>query len=82
MPSFHLILQSDARRPPRRIDFEAESVDHAFQVARNRTGEIAVELWEGRRCHVRMTRSAAPLWELHRHGEGEVGARPPSCSQA
>lgn len=66
MPAYHLILQNDAAREPRRIDFDADSIDHAFQVARNRVGEIEVELWEGSVCHVRMTNGGSNLWKLHR----------------
>lgn len=78
MPSFHLILQSSGTLDARRIDFEAGSIDEAFQTARNRTGDASVELWEGNICHVRMSNSGSHLWKLHRLCEGTVDNQPSS----
>ncbi len=78
MPSFHLILQSSGTLDPRRIDFEAGSIDEAFQTARNRTGDSSVELWEGNICHVRMSNSGSHLWKLYRRCERTVGNRMPN----
>jgi hypothetical protein len=64
MRVFHLMLLDTASREPRRVDFEAESPDHAFQVARNETDGIHVELWEGGALLARMTKSAANVWKL------------------
>lgn len=64
MRRFHLILLDDASSEPRRIDFHAESPDHAFQVARNETDGTHVELWDGATLLARMTKSAANMWKL------------------
>lgn len=70
MPAYHLILRNTAEPDARRVDFEAQSVDQAFQFARNRSEEIEVELWEGTFCHVRMTNGGSHLWKLHGESEG------------
>ncbi len=64
MRAFHLILLDDEAGPPRRVDFRAEGPDHAFQVARNETDGIHVELWEGGSLLARMTKTAANVWKL------------------
>lgn len=64
MRAFHLILLDDEAGPPRRVDFRAEGPDHAFQVARNETDGIHVELWEGEALLARMTKTAANVWKL------------------
>lgn len=63
MRAYHLIIVSSAAQP-RRVDFHAESPDHAFQVARNEEDGIEVELWEGDRLLARMTKSGANIWRL------------------
>jgi len=64
MRAFHLMLLDTASSEPRRIDFEAESPDHAFQVARNETDGVHVELWEGGALLARMTKTTANVWKL------------------
>lgn len=64
MRRFHLILLDDASSEPRRVDFHAESPDHAFQVARNETDGTHVELWDGTTLLARMTKSTANMWKL------------------
>ncbi|MBO9695012.1 MAG: hypothetical protein J7499_02325 [Sphingopyxis sp.] len=64
MRVFHLMLLDDESSPPRRVDFRAEGPDHAFQVARNETDGIHVELWEGESLLARMTKTAANVWKL------------------
>lgn len=64
MPSYHLVLQSDDTPEPRRLDFQADGIDQAFQVARNRAQESGVELWEGSLCHIRMVNDGSHLWRL------------------
>lgn len=67
MRRFHLIMLDDASCEPRRIDFHAESPDHAFQVARNETEGTHVELWDGDILLARMTKSACNMWKLLPH---------------
>ncbi|MBJ7501767.1 MAG: hypothetical protein JHC57_18580 [Sphingopyxis sp.] len=64
MRAFHLMLLDDASSSPRRVDFRAEGPDHAFQIARNETDGINVELWEGESLLARMTKTAANVWKL------------------
>lgn len=64
MRPFHLIMQGVDAPEPRRVDFEAESPDHAFQVARNERGGTHVELWEGETLLARMTKGEANIWKL------------------
>jgi hypothetical protein len=63
MRAYHLLISS-AASAPRRVDFYAESPDHAFQIARNEEDGIDVELWEGDRMLARMTKSGANIWKL------------------
>ncbi|WP_447752144.1 hypothetical protein [Sphingopyxis fribergensis] len=65
MRAFHMILLADSAAAPRRVDFFAESHDHAFQVARNETNGIVVELWDDEALLARMTKSGDNLWKLH-----------------
>jgi hypothetical protein len=74
MRRFHLILLDDASCEPRRIDFHAESPDHAFQVARNETDGTHVELWDGDTLLARMTKSAANMWKLLPHRDPATAA--------
>lgn len=64
MCPFHLILFDAAKAVPRRVDFEATSPDHAFQIARNESDGVYVELWEGSALLARMTKSGANIWQL------------------
>ncbi|WP_145923551.1 hypothetical protein [Sphingopyxis macrogoltabida] len=61
---FHLILSGASVPEPRRVDFVAESPDHASQVARNEEEGIHVELWEGATLLARMTKGEADVWQL------------------
>lgn len=63
MRPFHLLIHDAEARAPRRIDFQAESPDHAFQVARNECDGIHVELWDEHTLLARMTK-AGGLWQL------------------
>ena len=79
MRAFHLIL-FDGRSPAaRRVDFEAEGPDHAFQIARNETEGIEVELWEGDTLLARLTKAGESLWKLDRcrGGKAAVADRGP-----
>lgn len=79
MRAFYLIL-SDGHSPmPRRVDFEAEGPDHAFQIARNETEGIEVELWEGETLLARLTKAGDSLWKIDRcrGGKEAVPARDP-----
>jgi hypothetical protein len=69
MRAYHLLISS-AASVSRRVDFYAESPDHAFQIARNEEVGIDVELWEGDRILARMTKSGANIWKLV--GSGSV----------
>ncbi|MHA4835662.1 hypothetical protein [Sphingopyxis sp. MSC1_008] len=71
MRAYHLLISS-AASAPRRVDFYAESPDHAFQIARNEEDGIDVELWEGERMLARMTKSGANIWKLT--GSGSASA--------
>lgn len=64
MRAFHLMLVDAGSREPRRVDFHAESPDHAFQVARNETDGVHVELWEGEMLLACMTKTTANVWKL------------------
>lgn len=64
MRAYHLLLLDQGSSAPRRVDFTAESPDHAFQVARNEKDGLHVELWEADRLLARMTKSEIQLWKL------------------
>ncbi len=64
MRPFHLLVRGRDETEPRRIDFRAESPDHAFVVARNETDGSHVELWDGSTLLARMTKSEANIWKL------------------
>ena len=64
MRPFHMILQDVAGTELRRIDFYAEGPDHAFQIARNESDGVHVELWQGATLLARMTKSGANIWKL------------------
>lgn len=74
MRAFYIIVHPREPAAPRRIDFHAESPDHAFQVARNESDGVMVELWEEGRLLAHMTKSGANIWKLH--GAPEDKARP------
>lgn len=64
MRAFHLMLFDAESSTPRRVDFHAAGPDHAFQVARNETDGVDVELWEGSILLARMTKTSANVWKL------------------
>jgi hypothetical protein len=64
MRFFHLVLQEDGAEGARRVDLTAADDFHAFQQALNERRGDGVELWEGERLLVRMTKSADNLWKL------------------
>ncbi|MFC3785059.1 hypothetical protein GGR90_003808 [Sphingopyxis italica] len=64
MRPFHMILQDAAGTRLRRVDFHAEGPDHAFQIARNESDGVHVELWQGATLLARMTKSGANIWKL------------------
>ncbi len=64
MRSFHMMMLDDQSIAPRRVEFQAESPDHAFQVARNEIDGVHVELWEGEALLARMTKTADNVWKL------------------
>ncbi len=63
---------------PRRVEFQAEGPDHAFQVARNEEDGVHVELWEGDELLARMTKSGADIWKL----ESSLSATLAACETA
>ena len=79
MRAFHLILFDGHSPVPRRVDFEAEGPDHAFQIARNETDGVEVELWEGATLLAHLTKAGESLWKLDRcrGGKAAVGDRGP-----
>lgn len=64
MRRFHMILQDAAGAELRRVDFNAEGPDHAFQIARNEGEGVRIELWQGSMLLARMTKSGANMWKL------------------
>jgi len=66
MRAFHLILRDRPSVTPRRIDFEADGPDHAFQIARNETDGVEVELWEGSELLASLTKAGDSLWKIDR----------------
>ena len=64
MRSFHLMLIGPGSSEPRRIDFQAEGPDHAFQIARNESAGVHAELWEGGTLLARMAKSTPDMWKL------------------
>ena len=69
MRAFYLIIDDAGSVQPRRIDFQAEGPDHAFQIARNETDGINVTLCEGERVLARMTKTTSNLLQLHSTSE-------------
>lgn len=65
MRPFHLLLITDDGAAPRRIDFQADDPFQAFQSALNERSRCEVELWDGERLLVRMSKTEANLWKLH-----------------
>jgi len=74
MRSFHMMMLDDQSIAPRRVEFQAESPDHAFQVARNEIDGVHVELWEGKALLARMTKTADNVWKLLPAGDDILGA--------
>lgn len=65
MRHFHLLLLTDDGEEPRRLDFQADDPYHAFQSALNERSRCEVELWDGEKLLVRMSKTEANLWKLH-----------------
>ena len=65
MRAFHIMIYAEASAVPRRVEFHAESPDHAFQIARNEQDGIQVELWEEDQRLASMTKSGSGMWKLH-----------------
>ena len=65
MRAFHIMIYAEASVEPRRVEFQAESPEHAFQIARNEQDGIQVELWEGDQRLASMTKSGCGMWKLH-----------------
>ena len=62
MRTYHLLF--DHASAPRRIAFEAESPDHALNIAEHEADGTCAELWDGDKLLARMTKAAANLWKL------------------
>jgi hypothetical protein len=65
MRPFHLLLITGDGAEPRRVDFQADDPFQAFQSALNERSRCEVELWDGERLLVRMSKTEANLWKLH-----------------
>ncbi|HET6526939.1 hypothetical protein [Sphingopyxis sp.] len=74
MRPFHMILQDAPGAELRRVDFNAEGPDHAFQIARNEGDGVHVELWQETTLLARMTKSGANIWKLLPTADLLVGA--------
>lgn len=64
MQAFHLMVGRSETSELRRVDFEAEGPDHAFQIARNESEAAHIELWEGKLLLARMSRMDSNVWKL------------------
>ena len=65
MRLFHLLLNDGDTRAPRRVEFRAADAYQAFQFALNERSSAEVELWDGAKLVVRMSKTEANLWKLH-----------------
>lgn len=65
MRVYHLVLLDGSEADPRRTEFRADDPYQAFQAALNERSSDEVELWEGDRLLVRMSKTEANLWKLH-----------------
>jgi hypothetical protein len=65
MRLFHLLLLESGEAAPRRVEFQADDPYQAFQAALNERSSSEVELWDGDRLLVRMSKTEANLWKLH-----------------
>lgn len=77
MRLYHLVLLDGSEADPRRIEFRADDPYHAFQAALNERSSGEVELWEGDRLLVRMSKTEANLWKLH--GTAPTSANAPTA---
>lgn len=64
MRPYHLLLFGSDKTAPRRAEFLSHDPYQPFQAALNERTSREVELWEGDRLLVRMTKSDANLWKL------------------
>lgn len=77
MRLYHLVLLDGSEADPRRTEFRADDPYQAFQAALNERSSGEVELWEGDRLLVRMSKTEANLWKLHGTA-AESASVPPS----
>lgn len=77
MRVYHLLLIEGGEAAPRRIEFRADDPYQAFQAALNERSSREVELWDGARLLVRMSKTEANLWKLHCTAR-ESASAPPS----
>ncbi|MBB6425347.1 hypothetical protein [Sphingopyxis sp. JAI128] len=78
MRLYHLVLLEGSEADPRRIEFRADDPYQAFQAALNERRSSEVELWDGDRLLVRMSKTEANLWKLHGTPPGDAKAPPSS----
>ncbi|NYF33668.1 hypothetical protein [Sphingopyxis sp. JAI108] len=76
MRLYHLVLLEGGEADPRRIEYRADDPYQAFQAALNERGSSEVELWEGDRLLVRMSKSETNLWKLHGTAPDHANAPP------
>jgi hypothetical protein len=77
MRLFHLVVHEAGGRL-REVDIRADDPYHAFQTALNERSSCEVELWEGDRLLVRMSKSDAQLWKLDSRAPDAVQGSPPA----
>ncbi|KTE21792.1 hypothetical protein ATE67_03815 [Sphingopyxis sp. H050] len=64
MRAFHILLDEDDGDTPIRIDFQAETPDHALIVAQGHAGGRSLQLWEGAAMVGSLDKAAPQLWRL------------------
>lgn len=74
MGLFHLLLSGASDDAPRRVELRADDPYQAFQAALNERSSCEVELWDGDRLLVRMSKTEANLWKLHGPAPGAANA--------
>ncbi|MGN6595251.1 hypothetical protein [Sphingopyxis terrae] len=81
MRLYQLVLLEGGETDPRRIEFRADDPYQAFQAALNERSSSEVELWDGEKLLVRMSKTDANLWKLHGAAPDSANA-PPSFHSA
>ncbi|QXF12260.1 MULTISPECIES: hypothetical protein [Sphingopyxis] len=76
MRHYQLVLLEGGEADPRRIEFRADDPYQAFQAALNERGSSEVELWDGEKLLVRMSKTEANLWKLHGAAPDSANAPP------